>query len=480
MQMLTNLNSKRVFDYFFEICKIPHGSGDMEKIAEYCVEFAKAHKLCYIKDNANNVVIFKPATQGYENAAPIILQGHMDMVCQKTADSNFNFMTDSLKVYIDGDFIKAEGTTLGADNGIAVAMVLAILENDQISHPEIQAVFTTDEEVGMLGAAALDMSNITAKRMINIDSEEDGVVTVSCAGGADCKILLPFEKRIMNGCEVTLTLGGLLGGHSGVEIDKNRYNADILAGRILYKLSNNFNFGIISVNGGDKTNAIVNRCEIKLCCNTPDELLKYAESYILELKNEIKSAEPNFNAQLVKGSVKEYMVLDGASAQKLILTLNCVPNGIMNMSSEIEGLVETSLNLGILKTNEAEVMMNFALRSNKKSALYALMQKLECFAKGVNANYETSGFYPPWEYRNDSPLRDMYIEVYKQLFNRQAKAEAIHAGLECAVFASEIKDIDCIAIGPTLYDVHTVNERASISSIERTYTLLLEILNKCK
>lgn len=480
MQMQINCDAKRVFDYFLEICKIPHGSGDMEKIANYCVEFAKLRKLRYIKDDANNVIIFKPATKGYESAAPIILQGHMDMVCQKTPDSNFNFSTDSLKVYMDGDFIKADGTTLGADNGIAVAMVLAILENDQIDHPEIQAVFTTDEEVGMLGAAALDMSNITAKRMINLDSEEDGVVTVSCAGGVDCKISLPIKKQLMTGCEVVITLCGLLGGHSGVEIDKNRYNADILAGRILYELSKNFNFGIISVNGGDKTNAITNRCEIKLCCDNPDELLEFVNNIALELMAEIKSAEPNFNLQLIKGAFGEFKAFDKASAQKLILALNCVPNGIMNMSAEIENLVETSLNLGILKTNESDVLMKFALRSNKKSALYGLMEKLECFAKGVNANYETSGFYPPWEYRNDSPLRDMYIEVYKQLFNQQAKAEAIHAGLECAVFASEIKDIDCIAIGPTLYDVHTVNERASISSIERTYTLLLEILNKCK
>ncbi len=480
MQMLTNCDSKAVFDYFLKICEIPHGSGDMAKISDYCVEFAKAHKLRYVKDNANNVIIFKPATKGYENAAPIILQGHMDMVCQKTPESNFDFLKDSLKVYTDGDFIKAKDTTLGADNGIAVAMALAILENDQISHPEIQAIFTTDEEVGMLGAEALDTSNITAKRMINLDSEEDGIVTVSCAGGADCKILLPFEKKVMTGCEVIITLCGLLGGHSGVEINKNRYNADILAGRILYKLSNNFDFGIISVNGGDKANAIVNRCEIKLCSNNPDQLLEYAENCIIELKNEIKSAEPDFNPLLVKGACGEYQVLDNCSAKGLILTLNCVPNGIMNMSAEIENLVETSLNLGILKTNANNISMQFALRSNKESALYALVEKLECFAKGVNANYETSGFYPPWEYRNDSPLRDMYIKVYKQLFDKEPKAEAIHAGLECAVFASKIKDIDCIAIGPTLYDVHTVNERASISSIQRTYKLLLEILKNCK
>ena len=478
--MLTNYDSKRVFDYFLEICEIPHGSADMEKISNYCVDFAKKHNLRYIKDEAKNVVIYKPATKGYENAAPIILQGHMDMVCQKTPDSDFDFLADSLEVYTDGDFIKAKGTTLGADNGIALAMVLAILENDKIPHPEIQAVFTTDEEIGMLGAGALDMYCLTAKRMINLDSEEDGVVTVSCAGGVDFKMALPFEKSNMTGSEVTLILSGLLGGHSGVDINKNRYNADMLAGRLLYKLSGRFDFGIISVNGGDKTNAIVNRCEIKLCCKDADELVSAANIYIAELKEEIKSAEPNFIAEFIKGNRGEYAVMDKKASDSLILTLCCVPNGVLNMSADIENLVETSLNLGILKTNENNVSMQFALRSNKKSALNALAERLECFAKGVSAIYETSGFYPPWEYRNDSPLRDTYIAVYKEFFDEEPKAEAIHAGLECAVFASKIEGIDCIAMGPTLYDVHTVNERASISSVERTFKLLLEILKKCK
>lgn len=480
MQMLTNYDSKRVFDYFLEICEIPHGSSDMEKISNYCVSFAKKHSFKYIIDNAKNVIIYKPASTGYENAAPIILQGHMDMVCQKNPDSDFDFLRDCLKVYTDGDFIKAEGTTLGADNGIALAMVLAILENDEIAHPEIQAVFTTDEEIGMLGAGALDMSCLTAKRMINLDSEEDGVVTVSCAGGVDFKMNIPFNLEKMIGNSVTVVLSDLLGGHSGVDINKNRYNADILAGRFLYKLSKRFNFGLISINGGDKTNAIVNRCEIKLCCENADEFISAANLYVAEIKNEIASAEPSFKAEFTKGENGEFKVMDKASSKNVILTLCCVPNGVLNMSADIENLVETSLNLGILKTDDNGVSMQFALRSNKKSALDGLADKLECFANGVNANHETSGYYPPWEYRANSPLRDIYTSVYKKFFDEIPKAEAIHAGLECAVFASKINDIDCIAMGPTLYDVHTIKERASIPSIERTYKLLLEILKKCK
>lgn len=478
--MFENLDSKRVFDYFFEICAIPHGSGDTKKIADYCVAFAEKHSLRYIKDDADNVVIYKPAYKGYENADSIILQGHTDMVCQKIADSDFDFLKDSLKVYTDGDFIKAEGTTLGADNGIAVAMVLAILEDYNIPHPEIQAVFTSDEEIGMLGADALDMTCLTAKKMINLDSEEDGIVTVSCAGGSDFNLKIPFEREKLDGYEVTVILTDLLGGHSGVDINKNRYNADILAGRILYKLSKEFDFSIISLNGGDKANAITNRCEIKLCVDDADAFLTAADRYIAEIKEEIKSAEPNFKYELIKGEKTEFLVFEKSANDKLILALNCVMNGILNMSADIENLVETSLNLGILKTEENCVSMQFALRSNKKSALFALSDKLECFAKGINATYETGGFYPPWEYHADSPLRETYLATFKEVFGEEAKAEAIHAGLECAVFASKIKDIDCIAIGPSLYDVHTVNERASITSIDRTFKLLLEILKKCK
>ncbi len=480
MQILTNYDSKRVFDYFLEICGVPHGSGDMDKISAYCVDFAKKHSLKYIIDDAKNVVIYKPASSGYENAAPVILQGHMDMVCQKNNDSDFDFLSDALKVYTEGDFLKADGTTLGADNGIALAMIFAILENDQIAHPEIQAVLTTDEEIGMLGAVALDMSCLTAKRMINLDSEEDGVVTVSCAGGVDFKMNLSFERVAMQGTEVLVTLSQLLGGHSGVDINKNRYNADMLAGRLIYKLSKRFDFGLISINGGDKTNAIANRCEIKLCCENADEFISAANLYISEIKTEIASAEPNFKAEFTKGGSGEFSVMDKNSANNLALTLFTVPNGVMNMSADIENLVETSLNLGILKTNENDISMQFALRSNKKSALEALSDRLECFAKGVNANYETSGFYPPWEYRTESPLRDIYVSVYKRFFDEEPKAEAIHAGLECAVFASKISGIDCIAMGPALFDVHTVKERASISSIERTFKLLLEILKQCK
>ena len=480
MQTLKNLFSKRVFYYFGEISKIPHGSGDMQEIADYCVGFAKKHSLRYYLDDAKNVIVYKPATKGFEKAEPVILQGHLDMVCQKTADSKIDFLRDGLELYLDGDFLKAKGTTLGADNGIAVAMILSILESDEFSHPEIEAVFTTDEEIGMLGATALDMSKLNAKRMINLDSEDEGVVTVSCAGGADVKIILPILRQKKNGAALKLTLCGLLGGHSGVDINKNRLNADILMGRILNEIAENVQFDIISVNGGDKVNAITNRCEAVVLTQNEEELINEFNTCLEQIKTEINSFENGFEYDVLSVGSGEFNVMDRSSTSGVIFALCQIPNGIIKMSEDIENLVETSLNLGILKTEENAVIFNSALRSNKEADLRKLMAEMVSFAEKTNAESYVSGYYPPWEYRASSPLCETYKAVYKRLYNKDAKCEAIHAGLECAVFASRIEDIDCIAIGPTLCDVHTVNEKADVYSIDRTYKLLLEILGDLK
>lgn len=480
MQTLKNLFSNRVFYYFNEMSKIPHGSGDMEKIADYCVDFAKKHSLRYYLDDAKNVIVYKPATKGFEKAEPVILQGHLDMVCQKTADSKIDFLRDGLELYLDGDFLKAKGTTLGADNGIAVAMILSILESDEFSHPEIEAVFTTDEETGMLGATALDMSKLNAKRMINLDSEDEGVVTVSCAGGADVKITLPVSYENKNGTALKLTLCGLLGGHSGVDINKNRCNADILMGRVLNEIAEKAQFDIISVNGGDKVNAITNRCEAVVLTQNQDELISEFNTCLETIKTEISTFENGFEYDILSVGSGEFNVMDRSSTSGVIFALCQIPNGIIKMSEDIENLVETSLNLGILKTEENAVIFNSALRSNKETDLRKLMAEMVSFAEKTNAESYVSGYYPPWEYRANSPLRETYLSVYKKLYNTDAKSEAIHAGLECAVFASRIDDIDCIAIGPTLCDVHTVNEKADVYSIDRTYKLLLEILGDLK
>lgn len=480
MNDLGLIKPQRVFKYFSEISSIPHGSENMKGIADYCMSFANKHSLKAVRDSADNVVIYKPASNGFEKSEPIILQGHLDMVCQKTEENNIDFAKDGLEVYVDGDFIKARGTTLGADNGIAVSMILAILESDDISHPAIEAVFTTDEEIGMIGASKLDMSLLSAKRMINLDAEEDDTLTVSCAGGADFKVLLSFEQKIKAGTGVKIVFKDLLGGHSGVEIDKGRVNANTLAGRFLNHMQSCVPFDLININGGDKGNAIPNRLELNIATCEPHSFVTKAKEYIETIKTEIISREPDFNAEFFVLEQKQYNVMDEQSKKNLIYTLLLVPNGVEQMSAEIKGLVETSLNLGVLKTQSNEVFLHFTLRSNKKTALMHLEDKLKAFFGVMPSRIETSGHYPAWEYKCDSNLQEIYKKCFINQYGFEPKVEAIHAGLECGMFSAAIKGLDCIAMGPQLFDVHTVNERLSVSSTENTYNLLIEILKSCK
>ena len=471
-------NYKRVFEIFDEISAIPRGSGNMKKIADFCVEFAEKNSLEYIRDASDNVVIFKNGTFSLKNEKPIILQGHLDMVCQQTPDSTHNFEISGPQVIVDGDFLKANNTTLGADNGIAVAMIMAILESEDIVHPPIEAVFTTDEEVGMFGAIALDCTPLKSKRMINLDSEEDDTVTVSCAGGSEFKISVPVNRTQKTGTLVTITLKGLKGGHSGVEIDKGRVNANILAGRILNHLNINNDFEIVSINGGDKSNAITPICAIQLVTSNSEKFFEDVNEYFNIIKSEISAREPDFSPTIDIGEIGEYDTIGRELTDKLIYFLLNAPNGIVEMSSEIKGLVQTSLNLGILKTIDNEIIANFSLRSNKVSALNFLEERLKTYVKCIGGNCETFGHYPPWEFKNNSQLQNSYIECYKNFYNNEPKVEAIHAGLECGVFCSKIDKLDCIAIGPSMFEVHTVNEKLSISSTENFFKLLLNLLEK--
>lgn len=474
------LEPKNVFKFFVELSAIPRGSGNMTAVSDYCMDFAKKHSLKAVKDSANNVIIFKNGTLGFENSEPVILQGHLDMVCQKTADSKIDFTKDGLTLYTEDDLLMAEGTTLGADNGIAVAMILAILESDDFAHPPIEAVFTTDEEIGLIGATKLDKSILSGKKMINLDSEKMDTVTVSCAGGSDFEAELPFERVAVSGTKVDITLKGLKGGHSGDKINSGRVNADILAGRVLNYLNNNCELELLSINGGDKGNAIPVSCEIELCTNNPQELKTKAEEYINIIKEEISAREPDFCAEITVSGEGEYMGLPEDIKNKIIFVLLCIPNGVIEMSAEIENLVETSLNIGILKTEDEKVIFHSALRSNKKTALLFLEERLKAFYNGISCNIKTFGHYPPWEFNQNSVLVELYKECYTAQFGKEPFVKAIHAGLECGVFADEIKDFDCISIGPDMSDIHTVNERLSISSTEKIYELLIDILGKCR
>lgn len=479
MSQLKNLQPKRVFHYFEEITKIPHGSGDMSAIASFCEDFAKQHNLKSYRDNANNVVIYKDGTKQLKDAEPIILQGHIDMVCQKTEESTIDFSKDSLEIFVDGDFIKAKNTTLGADNGIAVACILAILESDEYCHPPIEALFTTDEEIGMIGANKLDTSVLKGKKMINIDSEEEDTMTVSCAGGSDFKVFFNFDRESVTGTEIEVTLKGLKGGHSGIEIDKGRVNANILAGRILNHLKYT-GFDLLSIDGGNKTNAITNLTKIRLCVSSKDEFIKEATNYLEIIKNEFSTREPDFIYEIKPLENGTFKAISKESANAVIYALACVPNGVIDMSAEIKGLVETSLNLGILTTKEDSAEMHISLRSNKESTMVALENKLNAFFSILPCKFSIFDKYPSWEFNNNSFLQKLYKEIYEKETSKTLKVEAIHAGLECGVFASKINDFDCISIGPDMYDVHTVKERLSVSSTERIFKILLKVLENCK
>lgn len=480
MNKLNSIEPKEVFEYFEKICSIPHGSGNMNKISEFCLEFAKEHNLRAIRDDANNVVVFKDGTKGLENANPVILQGHLDMVCQKTDGSSINFDTDGLSIVQDGDFLMADSTTLGADNGIAVAMIMAILASDTITHPPIEAVFTTDEEIGMIGAGQLDVSVLKGKTMINLDSEEQESLTVSCAGGVDCKIAIPCSKAKTKGTSLSVTVKNLTGGHSGVEIDKGRVNANILMGRILNHIKREIDFDIALLEGGDKRNAIPVKSEVQVVVKDVYAFKKALSEYFDIIKKEVSEREKNVTLEICENQSGEFDVLDKKSADKVLYMLLTTPNGVVDMSCEIQGLVETSLNLGVFKTLENSVVMEYALRSNKRSALDFLSEKLCTFANHNSCEAEFSGRYEPWEYNEKSALREIYIKAFEEKFGHKPKVEAIHAGLECAVFSASIEGLDCIAIGPDMSGVHTTEEKLSISSTKSIFELLCEVIGKLR
>lgn len=476
MNILSHFEPQNIFGYFEALCRIPRGSGDMERISSFCMEFAEEHGLWAYRDEANNVVIKKPASGGYEKSEPVILQGHLDMVCQKDESSTINFETDGLEIYEEDGYIHARGTTLGADNGVAVAVMLAILADKTLSHPPIEAVFTTDEEIGMLGAVQLDMSVLEGKRMINMDSEDPLVVTVSCAGGSDFAADIPVERSIRKGASVSLSVKGLRGGHSGVEIDKGGENANILMGRFLNHLEKTCAFDIINVNGGDKGNAIPVSCTAQLVTENPEQIIKDFEAYAKIVADEIKMREPAFCWTAESLPVGNYEVMDAQASKKLLYALLLAPNGVLKMSAEIENLVETSLNMGILKTNTDSVHIAYALRSNKSTALQHLEERLTAFFGAMNCVISTGGHYPPWEYKNDSVLRDLYVEMCEKTMLEVPRIEAIHAGLECGVFASAIPGLDCISIGAEMHGIHTVQEKLSIRSTKELYEIVCRML----
>ena len=482
MAVLENCEPKRVFHYFEEICKIPHGSGNTRQISDYLVQFAKNHDLKYIQDEMNNVVIYKPGTAGYENAPTVIVQGHMDMVCEKRPDVDHDFTKDGLNLSVEGDYVSANGTTLGGDDGIAVAYGLALLESDTIAHPPLEVFITVDEEIGLLGAVGFDCSVLKGRRFINLDSEAEGSLWISCAGGLSGISHIQVTRLEAKGEKLTVKISGLMGGHSGAEIDKNRANANSLLGKFLHGLDAKAGYELISVQGGQKDNAITREsiAELLTVKENVEAVKEYAASMQTAWREEYTGTDEGITVTVTEEGEQDAKVLHPTSKEKVVFFLVNVPYGVQKMSGTIKGLVETSTNIGILKTSENEVLGSSSIRSSVETARDALSDKIEYLTEFLGGEYERQGVYPAWEYRKDSPLRDKMVEVYEEMYGQKPNVVAIHAGLECGLFYKKMEGLDCVSLGPDMKDIHTSEEVLSISSTERVWKYLVKVLGALK
>lgn len=493
MGVLSNLEPERVFYYFEEITKIPHGSGNVEQISDYLVNFAKERNIFCIQDELKNVIMIKEATEGYENEPAVILQGHMDMVAVKKPDCDIDMRTEGLRVAVDGDNVYAEGTSLGGDDGIAVAYSLAILDSAAIKHPRLEVVITVDEEVGMDGARGIDLSMLTGNRMINLDSEDEGIFLTGCAGGArvKCRLGQPADSRKgadhryfdineQFGAICELVVGGLLGGHSGGEIHKERGNSNCLFGRLLYRIAGKVPVSLISAEGGLADNAIPRETRAVILIKEDDfEILSETVSAVeKELQAEFSTKDPGLYLRLVKKESAGIRCMSCEDTKCLAAFLTALPGGVQAMSADMPGLVETSLNLGILKADNEGVLAEFSVRSSVESAKYALIDRLHAVTELAGGSIETSGDYPGWKFRKNSPLREKMIALYEKMYGAAPRVEAIHAGLECGILGGKIRDLDCVSMGPDMKDIHTTEETLSISSVKRVWEYLVALLEE--
>lgn len=520
---------KTYLDYFKEIAEIPHGSGNTAQIRDYCVDFAKSHSLEFYTDELNNVVIRKPATKGYEQHEAVVLQGHLDMVCEKDPDVEFDFTKDALRLRTEGDFLMATGTTLGGDDGIAIAMMLSILSSDSIEHPQIECVFTTDEETGMYGAEALDPSQVHGRRLINIDSEDEGIFTVGCAGGTTCEVTLNINEQNpdendwccidigtngdlseydlsaegLSTCALEsgeifaqITVSGLIGGHSGVEINKGRQNSNVvLFGLLSEMVAQGIEFKICYICGGSKDNVITNKtvCIVIISseeiCVLSDMISEYVKKVRIDtdpdLAIDLCVISHEFQADMADSvkpvnladlSVRTSKILPYNCSKKLISMLSAYPNGIQKMSNDIKDLPQTSLNFAVALLEDGHLTLRFSVRSSVTDEKELLVKDLEKISLKHGAKFSRYGDYPAWEYRKDSPLRDTMVAVFKDMYGKPPKVEVIHAGLECGLLSEKLPGLDAVSIGPDLFDIHSPKERLSLSSAERVYEFILRVL----
>mgnify|MGYP004458640011 FL=1 len=478
MRILENLEPQDVFYYLEEICKIPHGSGNTGQISDYLKAFADEHGLYCRQDELNNIIMVKEASKGYEDHEPVLLQGHMDMVAVKDADCTIDMTKDGLQLEILGDRLTAKGTSLGGDDGIAVAFGLALLAGEEYRHPRIELILTVDEEVGMEGATGLTVDDLTAKRMINLDQEEEKIFITGCAGGARIDIRKKTETEQVEGVLCKLIISGLQGGHSGQEINKERGNAICLMGRLLAALQEKTPIYLKEVNGGTADNAIPNEvCAEIVVTEWTEDIAAFMEEKFCGLKAEFAGKEDGLKCELQVGAEDALIeVCNRKDSEQWIHLLNVIPHGVIANSVKMKGLVETSLNPGILNVSAVEGMVSTSVRSSNAAAKEALINQLKSLAALCDATVGIRGDYPGWDYDPDSPLREKMVTIYEEMYGVKPQIEAIHAGLECGIFQSKIPGLDCVSIGPDMQDIHTTRETLSIPSVQRVWKFLLKVL----
>ncbi|MBO4373920.1 MAG: aminoacyl-histidine dipeptidase [Lachnospiraceae bacterium] len=485
MGKLSGLEPEKVFDYFEEICAIPRGSGNTEAISSYLADFAKKRNLEHFKDSLNNVFIRVPATKGYEESPSVLLQGHMDMVCEKTSQSRHDFQKDPIDVDHMDNEIFARGTTLGADDGIALAYILAIIDSgEDCPHPELECLFTSDEETGMNGVKGFDFTNVKARNVINLDSEDEGVVYVSCAGGLRGTLRIPVKRFDMSGIVYNVVISGLHGGHSGDMIDRYFANAIIIMGRLLHFLTTRTSFHIFKLQGGLMDNAIPREANCRLIVSPAHskDFEKLIEEFEGTIKNEFSANEKNMMIYCESLGESTENVIKPRLQNRMIFLMNTVPDGVQNMcmDEQQKGLVKTSLNFGIMRLRDDHFTLEASLRSSVSSEKYALSDKLKFLAEGIGGTYEVKGDYPAWEFNENSKLMKLSSDVYKDLFGYHPVIKGIHAGLECGVIYHALKPVDVISFGPQINGAHTPKEKLSITSVQKTWDFLLRMLKELK
>ncbi|RVU53859.1 aminoacyl-histidine dipeptidase [Anaerosphaera multitolerans] len=476
--MSLNIEPKEVFNWFYELNQIPRESGNEKEVSDFLVAFAKDRNLEVIQDEEYNVIIKKPGTEGYENSQTVIIQGHMDMVCVKTENSNHNFDTDPIEMVVDGEFLRAKDTTLGADDGIAVAYALAILDSDDLSHPPLEVLITTNEETGMDGAAAIKDGMLKGTRLLNIDSEEEGIFLVSCAGGATAEVEFKIEREDFKGEVLEISVKGLLGGHSGSEIIRQRANANKLMGRILNEIRKAAQIRIISITGGIKHNAIPSDAKVKIVVDNGEKVKEIVKEFEKQLKAEYRVEDGGLTV-IIEDAQYSKPYTEQLTSNFIDYSV-VIPDGVISMSKDIDGLVETSLNNAVIEEFEDVLKYTTSVRSSSASELQYVLNVLEIAAEKCRGSFEITNSYPAWQFEEESEVRDKALQTYKDLFGEEATYDAIHAGLECGLLKGVLPDCDMISYGPNIFDAHSPTERMEIKSAQKMWKFTKELLKNLK